>query len=411
MPPPDEPSGELLANPSTVSSSAEPAAEPAVEPAVEPAAVPPGGASHVSSDCPSDESNSTTSGEDEDDPLFPFGPMPTEPIIARDREQAFRYLTYGKGRRCVVTADYEMMLAIGTPVDLKGYASGWFRAHGRLCRVVVTRAPTPPGWAQIVLSLEEDFYSDNGYEDGEGMEVDVDLLDPGIWDFDDFEEEDDVDYDNDMMEDLDDLEMDPDFLPGYGDHDGMVSESAMEDDEEDDDDGYTSSNDMDGGLCGNCKGDDHDLAECDGPTDAAGYLRGCPLCNTSDHDLDACEALDGPRNRRLVYKIYTRLVVTRCCKAPFYSEKMPWTRALLVSRAWGFNFPGPFPWSSEVAARRRAEAEAEEGEGEVDVREEDPATKTLEAVQRAICEGKVPDPGDMSAWMPERNAPGWGLDY
>ncbi|KAL2113248.1 hypothetical protein VUR80DRAFT_4773 [Thermomyces stellatus] len=324
--------------------------------------------------------------EDDDDPLFPFGPMPTEPLIARDRSQAFRFLSYGKGTRCVVTEDYEMMLAVGTTQDLKGYVAGWFRAHGSMCRVGISQSPTP-GWSQMILALEDGFHD----EQDDRHDVDVDL-DMGFLDAVDYLVEDDGegDDDEDMLEALD---LDPDYLPGF---DPPMSEDDLELDDDESDEELRE-------HCENCGSESHNLDGCDGPTDAGGYLTGCPLCNTTSHDLDACAELDGPRDHRLVDRLYTALILHRSCRAPFRSEKMPWTKALRIGQAWGFTDRGPFPWSAEMAIRMKGEIEADPV-GYEQYEEEDPVTQSVEAVEVAIRERRVPDPGDISDWMPPANA-------
>lgn len=316
--------------------------------------------------------------DDDDDPLFPFGPMPTEPLIAQDRSQAFRFLTYGKGRRCVVTEDYEMMIAVGTTADLKGYVSGWFRAHGTMCRVAITQAPTP-GWSEMILALDEDILSDRDDEHDVEMELDMGFLEAADY----LDDEDDMD-DDDMMDDLD---FDPDFLPPL---EHPVSES-------DPDAEFTSDEDKE--FCENCGSEAHTLTQCAGPTDEAGYLRGCPLCDTTAHDLDACPHLDGPRDRHLISRLHVRLLLHRRGRAPFHSERMPWTKALLISLAWGLSCPGPFPWSREVAARRKVGVEADL-EGCEGLEEVDPVTGSVEAVEEAIRKGRVPDPGSLEGWLP-----------
>lgn len=320
--------------------------------------------------------------DDDDDPLFPFGPMPTEPLIAHDRSQAFRFLTYGKGRRCVVTEDYEMMIAVGTTADLKGYVSGWFRAHGTMCRVAITQAPTP-GWSQMILALDEDILSDRDDDNDADMELDMGFLEAADY----LDDEDELD-DDDMMDDFD-----PDFLPPPEHH---VSDSDL--------DAEFTSDEDDKEYCENCGSESHTLTRCAGPTDEAGYLRGCPLCDTMSHDLDDCPHLDGPRDRHLISRLHVRLLLHRRGRAPFYSEKMPWTKALLISLAWGFSCPGPFPWSGEAAARRKGPVEADL-EGCEGLEEVDPVTRSVEAVEDAIRKGRVPDPGSLEGWLPGGGSP------
>lgn len=329
--------------------------------------------------------------DDDDDPLFPFGPMPTEPLIAHDRSQAFRFLTYGKGRRCVVTEDYEMMVAVGTTADLKGYVSGWFRAHGTMCRVAITQAPTP-GWSQMILALDEDILADRDDEHDAEMELDMGFLEAV-----DYLDDDDDDFDeDDMME-----EFDPDFLPPM---EHPMSESDPDAEFTSDSDSDSDSDDDDKESCENCGSKAHTLTQCAGPTDSAGYLRGCPLCDTTSHDLDACPHLDGPRDRRLITRLHARLLVHRRGRAPFYSERMPWTKALLVCLAWGLPCPGPFPWGGEAAARRKGPVEADL-EGSEGLEELDPVTGSVEAVEEAIRKGRVPDPGSLEGWLPGGGSP------
>ena len=335
--------------------------------------------------------------EDDDDPLFPFGPMPTEPLIARDRNQAFRFISYGKGTRCVVTDDYELMVAAGSKQDLKEYAKGWFRAHCGVCRVGLTRGPTP-GCQQMMLALVFDFHRhrDNGTD--ADVEIDVDM-DVGFLDAVDYLNDEDVDDEEDVLELLD---LDPDYVPGFG---PPESESDIEMDEDDDEDSEEVDSEEEEEMaehCENCGSYTHNLARCDGPTDEGGLLPGCPLCNTTAHDLDACGTLDGPRDHHLIYRIYLRLLLYRRGRAPFRSERMPWTKALLIGQAWGFRSPGPFPWSDEMALRMKLEMEEDPEEHE-QYEEEDPVTGSMEAVEEAIGARRVPDPGDIKDWLPPGN--------
>lgn len=323
--------------------------------------------------------------EEDDDPLFPFGPMPTEPLVAKDRSQAFRFLSYGKGTRCVVTEARDMMLAVGSTQDLKGYVNGWFRAHATMCRVGISKSPTP-GWSQMILAVDDGFHDELDDDHEVDSELDMDFLDAVDY----LAEDGDDDDDEDMLEAL---ELDPDYLPGF---DPPMSEDDLDLDDDDDDD------ETDEELrehCENCGSEYHNLDGCDGPTDPRGYLTGCPLCNTTAHDLDACAKLGGPLNQRLVDQLYTALILHRSCRAPFRSERMPWTRALRVGQAWGFKDQGPFPWSAEMAMRMKGEIEADPVAYE-GYEEEDPVTGSVEAVELAIKERRVPDPGDITDWMP-----------
>lgn len=328
--------------------------------------------------------------EDDDDPLFPFGPMPTEPLLARDRAQAFRFLSYGKGRRCVVTEDYEMMVAVGRTRDLKGYVSGWFRAHGDMCRVAITQAPEP-GWSQMILALDEDF---RGHGD-----VDVEL-DMGFLDAVDYlvEDGDSDGGDEDMLEALD---LDPDYLPNFDQFVESDSDLELEDDDDDDTE-YDEADDE--GHCQNCGSEEHGLHGCSGPTDADGYLAGCPFCNTTAHDIDDCDLLDYEVSEHLVHLLTLNLLHARRSRAPFRSARMPWTKALRVAQAWGYRHEGPLPWSHEMALRMKGEVEADL-EGHEGFQEVDPVTGSLEAVEVAIREGRVPDPGDISRWLRPEGAP------
>ncbi|MBE3044669.1 hypothetical protein IMZ48_19330 [Candidatus Bathyarchaeota archaeon] len=327
---------------------------------------------------PSDASSELL--EEDDDPLFPFGPMPTEPLIARGRAQAFRFLSYGKGTRCVITEDYELMVAVGRTKDLKGYVNGWFRAHGNMCRVAITQAPAP-GWSQMILALDEDF-RDHG-DDGD-VELDMGFLDSVDY----LAEDGDSDVDDDDM--LEALDLDPDYLPHFNEQPMSDSDVELDDDDDDDDDEE---------HCENCGSEEHNLERCSGPTDVNGYLRGCPFCNTTAHDVDGCELLDWPASDYLVHLINTNLLLARSSRAPFRSARMPWTRALRIAQAWGYAHPGPLPWSHEMALRMKSEVEADLA-GHEGFEEIDPVTGNVEAVEVAIKEGRVPAPGDIEEWMP-----------
>ncbi|KAI1660587.1 hypothetical protein F4813DRAFT_350393 [Daldinia decipiens] len=44
-------------------------------------------------------------------------------------------------------------------------------------------------------------------------------------------------------------------------------------------------------LCGNCKKPDHTLSRCPGPVDEDGFVSGCMLHNTKEHNYDECPML------------------------------------------------------------------------------------------------------------------------
>ena len=322
--------------------------------------------------------------EDEEFYLLPFGRLPTEPIIAKDRSQAFRFTCYGKGTRCVITEDLQMMIAVGTHHELKQYARGWFRAHRSLYKVVFAKTEEP-GWAQLVLAVEPEH--GGLYEEDDG-DVDLEVLD---FDNDEYQTDDgDNDDDDEVMNPDAGLEA---FMDGESDY---TQDARMVFDSDGVDEPL---------FCENCLSDKHAMSKCSRPLDFSGpYLVGCPFHGVVDHNVDECPILDREVDLLLVLEVFTTLVCHRRGKAPFFSLRLPWTKVVLIGRAWGINYDGPFPWSDEFGESKREEYEDgdDKSEGWYDECPEvtDPATATWEALERAIEEGKVPDPGAITDWLP-----------
>lgn len=328
--------------------------------------------------------------EDDDLYLSSFGRLPTEPIIAKDRIQAFRFLSYGKGTRCVITEDLQMMIAVGNHKDLRGFAKGWFRAHRSLYKGVFAKSEEP-GWAQLVLAVEPENELFYGEDDGD---IDIEVLD---YDNDDFAPSEDGEYEEDMgpdgpmeafMETLD-----------HGGRDMRMSDGG------DGDDAASDLNGEESVFCQNCLSDKHIMSKCSKPLDFSGpHLLGCPFHGVIEHNVDECSILDRDVGLLLVLEIFTTLVCHRRGKAPFLSERLPWTKVVLIARAWGINYDGPFPWSDEFTESQRPEYEDRDDRTEewYDACPEvtDPATANWSAVEAAIRDGKVPDPGDITEWLP-----------
>lgn len=378
---------------------------------------------------------------DADHTLDRFGVMPTEPLLAKNRSQAFRFLSYGKGTRCVLTDDHYTMLCVGRLADVKAYARGWIRAHRRLHNVVVTKAQEPKMLIMIICS--DRWYDRARYLDDEMEVMEEGDDDDGNGDGDGDDDEDYDDYDIQFDDNLP-IEASDDFLDAVLAEEmevlGDGSEGAQDDtdggsgDENSDMDEnplhrhkpqplYTNSKDPDlqgtvddyvarvwgvprgfrGGSCNNCDSTDHNLARCTRLRHGKPFMAGCPIHNTLTHGVDSCFLLllASPLNELLLLLFYSTLVAERAGMPAFHSRWLPWTRVLLIARAWGFECEGPFPWSTDFAAARLAEQGLDGGRaagpGEAVV---DPATQDWDALKVAIEAGLVPDPGDVTPWLP-----------